>query len=168
MRYEDLFSYLISPPLPRIIFILFFIFSTFLFFSIIYFLLKSDWWKRAFWQDLIEVLTFKPYEIKIYLKIWAKIEKRMEMGLEEEAKLAIIEADDLLNEALKKIGYQGESLGERLEKLDETSLPNLNEVFKAHSVRSNIIHDPDYKLNLEEAKRILKIYQKTLEDLEAI
>jgi len=167
---EDLILYLIQPPFPEIILvlrILFFIFSFFLFFCVIYFLLKTDWLKRIFFQDLIEFLTFQALGTRKVIKAWLRIQKRVEKETESEAKLAIIEAEDLLNEVLKKMGYEGESLGERLKQLKET-LPNLAEISEAHKICSNIIHDPTYRLNLAEAERILKIYEKALVDLEVL
>jgi len=88
--------------------------------------------------------------------------------LESEAKLALIEADALLDETLKRLGYPGESLGERLEKLTVDILPNLEEIQKIHKIRNNIIHDPTYKLNLEEAKKALVIYEKALINLDVL
>jgi len=130
--------------------------------------LKTDWLRKIFLQDAIEFLIFRPYGIKKYFKVWLKILKRMEKNLEEEAKLAIIEADDLLNEVLEMMGYKGESLGERIKQVTEALLPNLDEISKVHQTRNNIVHDPTYRLNFDEAKRILKIYEQALQDLDAI
>jgi len=74
----------------------------------------------------------------------------------------------LLDETLKRLGYPGESLGERSEKLTVDILPNLEEVRQVHKIRNNIIHDPTYKLNLGEAKKALAIYEKALINLDAL
>ena len=171
MNWQDLISYLTQPPFSEISFafkVLFSLLSLFLFFGIIYFLLKSEWFKKIFLQDFIEFLTFQALGTRKVVKAWLKIEERIEKGTESEAKLAIIEADDLLNEVLKKKGFEGESLGERLDKVTEDILPNLTEILEARKVRSNIVHDPTYRLNLAEAKEILRIYQDALKDLEAL
>ena len=78
----------------------------------------------------------------------------------------MIEADNMMNETLKRMGYDGASLGERLEKLTAATLPNIGEVEEAHKVRNNIVHDPNYKLSLEETKRVLGVFEKALRDLE--
>ena len=88
--------------------------------------------------------------------------------MESEHKLAVIEADSMLDNILKRMGFGGESLGERLEKLTVASLPNIEDAKEAHKIRSNIIHDPAYKLSLDEAKRIIEIYEKALTDLQAL
>ena len=148
--------------------ILFLIISLFFFFAAIYLLIKTEWFKRRFLHDLIEFFSFKPYGIRKVLRMWEKILKRLERGEESELKLAIIEADDLLNDVVKKMGYSGETLGEKLKKVSKVILPNLDEVFEAHKIKSYIVHDPTYRLDIEEAKRILEIYEKSLINLEAI
>jgi hypothetical protein len=57
-------------------------------------------------------------------------------------------------------------LGERLKQLDNNILPNLPQVFEAHKIRNNVVFDPDYKLTFEEAEKAIKIYEKSLQDLE--
>jgi hypothetical protein len=98
-----------------------------------------------------------------------KIMERLKSQNEDEAKLAIIEADDFLNESLNKIGYKKEqSLGEKLDETAPDIIPNLEEVREVHNIRNNIIHDPAYRLELEEAKRLLLVYEKALQSLETL
>ena len=148
--------------------VIFLIFTSFFLGFVIWALIKTTWLKRAFLQDLKEFFTYRPYGLKKFVKEWKKTKERLDTGLESEAKLALIEADALLDETLKRLGYPGESLGERLEKLTVDILPNLEEVRKIHKIRNNIIHDPTYKLNLEEAKKALVIYEKALINLDVL
>jgi hypothetical protein len=142
---------------------------TFIFLSLsIYLLLKTDWLARIFLIDFIEFLKFRPYERPRASKKWKKIMGRLETGTESEAKLAIIEADDLLNEILKRMGYEGETLGEKLKKVKKTILPNLDEVFQVHKIKSDIVYDPGFRLTFEQAKNFLGIYERALSNLEAI
>lgn len=143
-------------------------FSFFFLAGIIYFLFKTSWLKRIILQDLYEILTYKSYETRKLEKSWQKIVKRLEAGLESEYKLAVIEAEEILNQALKGIGLKGESAGERINQLTTTLVSNLDALKDAHKIRSNIVHDPNYRLSLEEARKILEIYKKSLGDLEVI
>ena len=157
--------------LDLIIFILKFLISiiSLLFFCIIIYLLsKTEWLKRRFLLDLTEFFTFKPYGVVKFSKKWEKIIKRFERGSESEIKLAILEADDLLNEILEKMGYPGETLGEKLKRVKKTILPNSEEILEAHKIKSDIVHDPSYFLSFEQAKKVLEIYERTLSELEAI
>jgi hypothetical protein len=47
------------------------------------------------------------------------------------------------------MGFIGDTLGERLEKLTDATIPNLNQLSDAHKVRNSIVHDPDYKLSID-------------------
>ena len=133
---------------------------------IIFFLSKTSWMKVRAIQDLVEITTYKPLGAKKVMKQWLKIKGRLETGLESEFKLAIIEADSILDDVLKKLGYSGESLGERLKQVKVDILPSLENVEEAHKIRNNIVHDPDYRLNLAEAEKIISFYEKILTELD--
>lgn len=142
------------------------VFALALFLSICFFLKRSSWAKFRFLMDFTEFLTYQPYGVKRLDKIWAKIAKRLETGSESEYKLAIIEADALLNEVLERTGLKGETLGERLKQLTVKILPNIEDAWEAHKMRNNIVHDPDYRFNLDQARKTLAIYEKSLQDLQ--
>lgn len=135
---------------------------------IIYFVVKTAWIKHRFLFNAVEFFTYKPYGVKKAGKQWDKTKKRLESGLDSEYKLAIIEADSMLDDVLKRIGHKGETLGERLKQLTPDLLSSINDVWEAHKIRNNIVHDPDYKLNSGEARKALEIYEKTLSELGAI
>lgn len=148
--------------------IIFILISLFLFGFIIFVLVKTTWLKRLFIWDLQEFFTRRPFGVLKIGKGWEGIEARLGTQMESEWKLAIIEADKMLDDTLNRMGFGGHSLGERLERLTTATLPNLEEIKTAHKVRNNIIHDPTYKLILDEAKKTILIYKKALTDLEAL
>jgi len=167
---ENLISFFISPSSNEwllIIKIIFIVLSLLFAGSIIFALLGTSWPRFLFLYDLVELLTFRLFGVRRTEKDWRKITARIGAGLESEYKLAVIEADNMLNEILKKMGYGGESLGERLEKLTAVTLPDIEGIKEAHQVRNNIIHDPNYKLSLDETRRLLDIFEKAFKDLEA-
>jgi hypothetical protein len=171
MTLADILNFLLFPPQTPglMIFKYTLLFFTFFFaFLIVWLSIKSTFWKRLFIWDLIEVLTFRAHKLGGYSQRWKKIISRLEKKSEAEAKLAILEADSLLDEVLKKSGYPGETLTERLEKLTPATLPNLEELKKARQVRESIISDPTYRLEFGKAKEILKIYERALTYLEAL
>ncbi len=135
-------------------------------FGIIFLLLKNSWLKRRFLEDWTEFLIYRPFGVKKTFKQWAKVLKRLETGKEADYKLAVIEADSLLNDILKKMGYKGETMAKILEQLDATILPSIEQIWKVHKIRNNVVHDPDYELSLEQARKILGIYEKTFRTLE--
>ena len=113
--------------------------------------------------DWIEFFTYRHFGLVNVNRKWRRIQKRFKMGVESESKLAIIEADALLDEILKEMGYAGQTLGERLDTLTLDVLANLEEVRKAHQIRSDIVHDLSYHLDRETAKKVLNIYEKNIE-----
>lgn len=99
---------------------------------------------------------------------WQAISARFESGLEADWRTALIEADDLANEILERIGFSGESLAERMEQISSNQFPEIQDLKEAHRVRTNIENIPGYKLYRTEAESALKKYQKGLEALEVI
>lgn len=171
MSYSDIFQFVLQPDFSGIlgaIRIFFIIFSSILLGFIIFALIKTLWLKRLIFWDLEEFLTFRPYGVRKIVKEWVKIKARLDTGMESEYKLCIIEADSMLDEILKGMGIGGASLGERLERVTAVSLPNLEEVKKAHLIRNNIVHDPNYKFLLDDAKKTVAIFEKALTDLHAL
>jgi hypothetical protein len=167
---ENLISFFISPSFTEwllIIKIIFIVLSLLFISFIIFALMKTSWLKFSFLYDAVELLTYRPFGVRKMEKNWKKITARIDTGLESEYKLAVIEADNMLNEILNKMGYGGESLGERLEKLTAATLPDIEGIREVHQVRNNIIHDPNYKLSLNETRRLLDIFEKAFKDLEA-
>ena len=92
--------------------------------------------------------------------------QRLDADDEAEYKLAIIEADTLLDEMLKKMRLAGNNVDERLEKVTLFMLPSVEELKVAHRTRSSIVYDVDYRLSLQEARRVLLAYQKAFEQLD--
>jgi nitrogen fixation-related uncharacterized protein len=76
-------------------------------------------------------------------------------------KLAIIEADIILDDILKSRGYPGGSLGERLKSIGSGQLGSLNDAWEAHKVRNRIAHDgADFVLTKRIAQETIQRYQR--------
>ena len=76
-------------------------------------------------------------------------------------KLAIIEADIILDDILKKQGYAGNSLGERLKSIAPSQLESLQDAWEAHKVRNNIAHQgADFILTQRLAQETITKYQR--------
>ncbi|HUC02114.1 MAG TPA: hypothetical protein VMA75_04425 [Candidatus Paceibacterota bacterium] len=96
---------------------------------------------------------------------WHKIQEHFYRGSDSDLKIAILEADKLLNEALREAGIMGIQLGDRLKKATAAQVPNLNELWQAHKLRNQIAHEPNFKLKRDLAERALGIYEETLRNL---
>jgi hypothetical protein len=81
-------------------------------------------------------------------------------------KLAIIEADIILDGALKQKGYPGVSLGERLKNVSPQQLGSLQDAWEAHKVRNRIAHDgADFVLTKRIAQETINRYQRVFSEL---
>ncbi len=168
---NEIISFLLYPEFSGWLLILKYIFLAFGFLFLgfsLWGIFKTSWLKRAILIDLKEFLTYKPYYAKTFVPQWKKILKRLETDIESNFKLAVIEADELLNKALEKTGYGGMDLAEKLEKIPEDVISNLGELKKVRRIRDDIIADPSYQLTKEEAQRIIKAYEKALRDLQVL
>lgn len=158
-------------PNPTIILVLKIVFgsiSLFLIISIIYFIVKSNYLITVYLRDVTEVLSYKPYGTRKIVKQWNKIKSRLDLSSEAEHKLAVIEADNLLNETLERMGYDGDTVGEKLKQITSIRLPDIDQILEAHKIRNNIVYDPDYQLSLDQGQRALEIYEKTLQELQVL
>ncbi len=170
MSFNEAIQFILNPILPDWLLgikIIFLLLSLFFIGFIMFALIKTRWLRVLMIWDWIEFFTYRHFGLVSVNRKWMKIQKRFKMGKEPESKLAIIEADALLDEILKGMGYAGQTLGERLDTLTIDVLKNLEEVRKAHQIRSNIVYDLSYHLDRETAKKVLDIYEKALINLQA-
>lgn len=77
-------------------------------------------------------------------------------------KSSILDADKLLDYALKVKGFEG-NLGEKLKKAG-ARFSNKNAVWSAHKLRNQIAHELG-EINVDEAKTALKSFKQALNDL---
>jgi len=76
-------------------------------------------------------------------------------------KLAIIEADSMLEGLMDQLGFRGETLGDRLKLANQDNFPNLTTAWEVHTVRNRIAHEGlAFELSQHEAKRIIALYEQ--------
>lgn len=76
-------------------------------------------------------------------------------------KLAIIEADSMLDGLMDQLGYRGENLGDKLKMANQKDFPNLTIAWEVHTVRNKIAHEGlAFELSQHEAKRIIALYEE--------
>ncbi len=137
---------------------LFFIAST------LFFMIRTGWLPTRI-DRTEDIILKKNLPKKKSIKGWRRVQGNFFKGDDNSLKIAIMEADKILDEALKAGGFKGENLGDRLKKLTEAQIPNLNEVWEAHKLRNRIAHETDFKLNRDTAERALSIFENAFKDL---
>ncbi len=100
---------------------------------------------------------------------WDKILKLANSLNASDWRLAIIEADVMLEEVLHNAGFMGDSIGEMLKGEGQGSLNSINEAWEAHKIRNEITHTgADFELTDREAKRVIALFEKVFRELGAI
>lgn len=98
---------------------------------------------------------------------WREIEGLLDSEGELSRKMAVMEADKLLDLALKTLAMPGETLGERL-KFAAYKYPRITRVWWAHKVRNQLAHESTFHLDAGVARKAVKDIKAALEMLGAI
>ncbi|HEX5448010.1 MAG TPA: hypothetical protein VFW90_02300 [Candidatus Saccharimonadales bacterium] len=96
---------------------------------------------------------------------WAELLARVKTP--EGMLLAVIDADKLLDEALRKHHLRGKTMGERLVSAQKLLSDN-DAVWYAHKLRNRLVHEPNVRLKKSEAKNALAGFKQGLHDLGAL
>ncbi|MEA3272171.1 MAG: hypothetical protein U9P90_00715 [Patescibacteria group bacterium] len=98
---------------------------------------------------------------------WEKIEDLLGRKEDTAWKLAVMEADKLLDHSLKSMAIPGINLGERL-KFIQHKYPKINQVWGAHKIRNRMAHESGFRLSNSMAKRAIKDFKNALEELNVL
>ncbi len=102
-----------------------------------------------------------------YRSRWMAIESKLTRGEENSYTVCILEADKLLDQALRDRGLAGKTMADRMKQF-QGKWSNGNGVWAAHKVRNKLAHEPDAKVDYERAKQALIAYKQALKDTGAI
>lgn len=76
-------------------------------------------------------------------------------------KLAVIEADAMLDSLMDQLGFRGENLGDKLKGATQEKFRNLSSAWEVHTIRNRIAHEgASFALSQHEAKRVIAIYEQ--------
>lgn len=92
-------------------------------------------------------------------KRWQAITEHFQSDNPVEWRMAIIDADAMLEDLVTAIGYRGETFGEKLKSIEASDFPHLNNAWYVHKLRNNLAHQGTaYHLSEREAYQAFKIY----------
>jgi hypothetical protein len=106
-------------------------------------------------------------DVNKYRLKWLEIERQLKRDEPSTCLLAVLNADKLLDQALRERGTKGETMGERMKTIKDT-WSNANAVWGAHKLRNHIAHETDAKVSYEDARRALGGFKQALKDIGAI
>ena len=99
---------------------------------------------------------------------WNEVVGHLESPQEAEWKLAVLEADKIVDDAMARAGWSGDTFGDRLTNIAPGTLASLDGLWWAHKVRNRLVHEVDYFLRYTEARQAIGYYQQALEELQLI
>lgn len=107
----------------------------------------------------------QPMNVELFTEKWQAAQKLC--AKQETWPLAIINADKLLDEALKKRNYKGKSMGERLASAQRDISDN-DAVWFGHKLRNRLVHEEDVKLRQADVQKALMGLRQAMRDLGAL
>ena len=100
---------------------------------------------------------------------WEQVQTHINSKNPSEWRLAIIEADIMLDELLKSSGYHGETVGDRLKAVEPSDFNSLEAAWEAHKVRNQIAHQGSgFEMNEREARRVITLFETVFREFNII
>ncbi len=100
-----------------------------------------------------------------YKDAWQKI--HLKSQAEETWSIAVIEADKLLDNALRKKGFKGETMAERMVSAKD-AFSKRQLVWESHKFRNQIAHDESVKVTEKKVQAALYGFKSALKDVGAL
>lgn len=97
---------------------------------------------------------------------FAELQAHLDSDNPNDWKLAIIEADIILDDTLKRQGYAGPTLGDRLKSISPSTMHSIDDAWQAHKVRNQIAHaGSDFVLTQKLARETIMQYERVFTEL---
>jgi len=120
-------------------------------------------------KQRIADMYLRPSVVHIRNERWANIESLFRSSSPSDWRLAVIEADAMLDELILMLGYPGETMGERMQQLIPGNFPKINQAWEAHKFRNRIAHEGlRFQMSPQDASYIMNLYETVFRDAQYI
>jgi len=137
-------------------------------FFIFYWLLRILKIRNDLHDELNAIMEASP-EVRKKNERWERVLRHINSPNPADWRLAIIEADTILDEMVLRMGYKGETLGERLKNIEPSDFNTLNQAWEAHKIRNKIAHDgSEFELNRRKAMQTISLYEEVFHEFRYI
>ncbi|MFA6445752.1 MAG: hypothetical protein WCW14_00690 [Candidatus Paceibacterota bacterium] len=100
---------------------------------------------------------------------WDRVVVHSDSDSKSDWRLAILEADIMLDELLDSKGYPGQSIGDKLKSVEAGDFQSLDAAWEAHKIRNAIAHEGgDFELSQRETRRVVELYRKVFNEFNFI
>jgi hypothetical protein len=84
-------------------------------------------------------------------------------------RLAILEADIMLNELLDVLGYRGETMADKMKQVDRANFRTIDLAWEAHRIRNQVAHQGTaHLLSPRETRRVMGLYEEIFREFKLI
>lgn len=132
---------------------------------IIYVWITTIYLRRLFIIDLVEFFTFRPYGTRLVDDDWRQIKKRLLTQDPSQLRLAVIEAERLVDDVLQRLSFEGNGLAEKLEKPRAEIFSDIDAMKEADFIYQKIIGDRQYAPDYQETKKTILAFEQGLKDV---
>lgn len=100
---------------------------------------------------------------------WKRVLEQAGGSNPEGWRLAILEADIMLNELLDLQGYKGETMADKMKQVDRASFNSIEDAWEGHKIRNRIAHEGTAaNLSHREVRRVIALYERVFKEFKYI
>ena len=162
LKFREWMINFFGPALPWF-WVISIVISGLLFWGIVYMIINTGFAKKKV-EFYMNKTGWGDVGKRRHLKAWHKIVHRSKEPDETKWKMAILEADKLLDDVLRSSGYNQPTVDERFQALNTELISNYDQVMQAHEIKSKVSKDPEFSITHSEAIEVLKIYKKAFQE----
>ncbi len=124
--------------------------------------IADEWYKRL--HPEAPELEEKPKNEK-----WERVVAHASSANPSDWRLAILESDIILSDLLDHLNYIGDTISEKLKKVNPGDMLTLNNAWEAHKIRNAIAHEgSDFMLTQRESQRVIGLYETVFREFDYI
>lgn len=99
---------------------------------------------------------------------WERVLKLVGSDNPNDWKLAIIEADKILEMVVNTFSVPGDNMGEKMKNIERGDFQSIDEAWQAHKVRNRIAHENNFHLSQRDTRLAINSYEKVFQEFDFI
>ena len=134
----------------------------------IYFQLQAMGLRRELEKSLVRATKSAAKPMQAKNRDWERLVGMVESDNPAEWKIAVLDADKMLEALTVQLGFYGDSLGERLKNADPSRMRTLQSAWEGHKIRNAIAHEPNHVLTKREARRAMTMFETVFREFSLV